>query len=532
MTDGRPPNKGAPSSEADAARDEEADGRRSQTRSVDDGRAPSGSQQPLPRATFAPAPSAPPKPSAPQHTPPPRSVFQHAPDRAGLSDPDKTVKRPYPSNPNAWGQTIQLGGAVPPQAGPEPDEKTVQVARTAFANSLRNGEAPSAAAERGSGPEQDGAAVPEPLRTPSNRPTPAPWNASRQGEARKNTLLMPGTPGTHPPPGHANAAHAAKAPGVPAMAKQTLPMSAIATGGDTRAPAPPSANAQAAPAPSPGSARPESSASARPERRAAPAAPHAGRGRAAAPAAPAGGESAAERLRLQLDADDILPQSALSERPGIARNRGPVLAVGLIVALIAVAIGWFAWGSEAPAADVPAPEAGLRNSAVLAPADEAAAAPPSEAAKAEPEEPAAKSDSKPTAAAQAPQPPNSREAPAAEPRAKPARPESKPSRAQAKREAEREAARARARAKARRAAAAPPVRDETAARPVSPEVPENVQEAREALRALESEPVINIKPTQPGDAADADEPVLKLSPGADEIPEPPPLPEPPSLPEP
>ena len=69
-------------------------------------------------------------------------------------------------------------------------------------------------------------------------------------------------------------------------------------------------------------------------------------------------------------------------------------------------------------------------------------------------------------------------------------------------------------------------RDETAARPVDTD---GVEQAREALRALESEPVIKIKAAPSDEAGGDDEPVLKVSPGEDSA-EPPSPPEPPAPP--
>ena len=114
MTEGRPPKDASSSSEPESG-EQSQDGRRSQTRSVA-GRKVIDQPAGAPRATFSPAQSPASKPAAGANSSQAsRSAFQYTPggQPPTSSDPDKTVRRPYPTNPSTWGQTLRLGDPVP-----------------------------------------------------------------------------------------------------------------------------------------------------------------------------------------------------------------------------------------------------------------------------------------------------------------------------------------------------------------------------------------------------------------------------------
>jgi hypothetical protein len=527
MTEGRPPKDSA--SPGREPRDESAkDGRRSQTRKVGD--QPHGA----PRATFSPAQSAPPKPAAGaggsgQAS---RSAFQYTPsgEPPTSTDPDKTVKRPYPTNPSTWGQTLRLGDPDPnapeaPGLFAEPSEKSVQVVRSAFVKTLLSGDAlspptppsslganaPPDARSRSAAHAED-AGPPEPLTIPSNRPAPAPWQQSH-AVAPSGTILMgsAGTPDTPPPAPNRSAA--AQPPATPtgattgprprvspASAKQTLPLGSAAVAPEVAA---------AARAPNP---RPPSGAAAR-----GPAAPAPRAAPAPAQAATLDGKSVSEPLQLRIADHDVLPQVTMSDRPVLPRNRGPLVAALLIAALLVLAgLGWF--GLRSTPAVSPEP---TRNDAVTVPAEQTPAAPPAAAPVAAPAAQAAQ----PAVPAQ-PAAPTAAPVQAAQPSAVPQQPAAaaEPAEQPKAREPEERAAEPPARdsaqkRRAERRAAARAARRESAPSGPAAETPESVREARDALRELDAEPVMKIKP------APADEPAEPEFPTLPEPPEPPPPPE-------
>jgi hypothetical protein len=558
MTEGRPPKEGASNSEPESEEDAQL-GRRSQTRSVA-GRA-AGSNA-APRATFSPAPGGPPKPApGSKQASPPRSVFQQTPSGQPptSSDPDKTVKRPYPTAPGTWGQTLPLGDLLPGQESAlfpsEEAETTVQVARSAFVKTLISGEGlspptlpPSVAQPRPASDRPPPARVShshppdEPLTVPSNRPAPTPWQQSRAA-APTGTMLMPGSPGARDdaaasqrnagatsqarPAGQASPASQAR--GVHASAKQTLPMGSAAITAEaagvpaasaaelpasTRTAKPasaaaPRANAAAAPASAPSARAPRSAAPARPE----------SIGSGTAPALRGGAsfdrKSASEPLQLRIEERDVLQQPQMSERPVLPRNRGPLVAALLIATLVVLgAIAWF--GLAKPAAPVAEP---TRNDAVTVPAGQQPGAPtPTTAELAQPVAPTAPQPAGTAQpAAQPAQPPNSPQTQqAAQPAVVPAQARESQTAAPAQPKSQRESAASRRRAE-RRAARRQAAEDQQAA--PAADVPEDVQEARDALRALESDPVIKIKP------APSEEPEEPDFPSLPEPPEPPPPPD-------
>jgi len=541
MTEARPPKEGVSNSEPESQEDAQS-GRRSQTRSVA-GHSPSGNAA-APRATFSPATSGAPKASpGSKQTPAPRSVFQQAASGPPptSSDPDKTVKRPYPTAPSTWGQTLPIGDLLPGQNSAlfpsEEAEKTVQVTRSAFVKTLISNEGLTPPTPPESVPARPRTARPapepaghapapddEPLTLPSTRPAPAPWQQSRAA-APTGTMLMPGSPGANESArpiasAERNAGAASQssgaAPAVPpaarvghASAKQTLPLGSAAITADAAgvgapapdaAPAASSATRQAASAP-----RANASATA-----AKPPAARPPSGSASARPASMDGKNVSEPLQLRISAQDVVPQANFSERPVLPRSRGPLVAALLIAALLVLgAIAWF--GLAKPAAPVAEP---TRNDAVTVPVAQQPAVP------AETGQPVQTAAAKPAATAQsAAQPPQAPAVPqvqqpaAARAAAAPAAPKPQPAPSAASRR------RAERRAAARRQAAQTEATAPAAPAAAEGEVPEDVQEARDALRALDSEPVIKIKPApSPDDLEVPDFPSLP------EPPEPPPPP--------
>ena len=314
----------------------------------------------------------------------------------------------------------------------------------------------------------------EPLREPSNRPAPAPFQQTRA--ARSGTLLMPGVSADE------FAAHAPK---------------------------PPAAAARPNPPPSATPARPQNSA-----------APHGDNAprTAAAPrtanaptpdAAPASKATAGtpvhrtEPLHLSLDARDMVPKASRSVRPGLPRTRAPriILVAGISVLLLIAVLAWSRHAAPVAAAPAEVPVDGLRSSAVPA---APAAAPATSAAI--PSTPSAVPTAQPATAAATQKP---AAAPAAAAPAERAQPTAKPSDAPA----------------AEAKPAAKPAQHQSAAKARAPatKVPsensESIENAREALKALESPPVVRVKRK----ADDEDR-----APSGDEgvPPAPPPLPDP------
>jgi hypothetical protein len=534
MTEGRPPKEGA--SPSGPEREESApDGRRSQTRKV--------GEQP-PRATFSQAQSTPPrKPAggaggAGQAS---RSAFQYAPsaEPPTSTDPDKTVKRPYPTSPSTWGQTLRLGDPdpnapeAPGQLFAEEGERTVQVVRSTFVKTLLSGDAlspPTPPSSLGANAPPDArsrsqvqasdSGPPEPLTVPSNRPAPAPWQQSHAA-APTGTILM-GSAGTQDKPAPAapaSPAHAARPRVAPASAKQTLPLGSAAALPEVPAPV-------RAPAPRPpgaaavrGPAAPPSGAAA-----AGGPAPAPRGGATSAPAARAAtvdGKSVSEPLQLRIADHDVLPQVAMSERPVLPRNRGPLVAALLIAALLVLAgLGWFGLRSTPEVSPEP-----TRNDAVTVPAAQPPAAPPvaapiaapapQDTAPAQPSAAAAQPAAKAAAPAQPAQPAAAPQQPAPElePTEQPSAREPEPRTAETP---ERTSAQKR---RAERRAAARAARRDGAPSGPAPEAPESVREARDALRELDAEPIMKIKPAPAEEAAEPEFPSLP------EPPEPPPPPE-------
>jgi len=551
MTEGRPPKEGASNSEPESQEDAQS-GRRSQTRSVA-GRTPSGSAA-APRATFSPATSGAPKASpGSKQTPAPRSVFQQGPTGhpPTSSDPDKTVKRPYPTAPSTWGQTLPIGDLLPGKDSAlfpsEEAEKTVQVARSAFVKTLISAEgltpptppeslpARAGSTRTAAEPAGQAAAPDEPLTIPSTRPAPTPWQQSRAA-APTGTMLMPGSPGAHDDSratasadrhvgaaSHSRAAvpaaPAAPARVVHASAKQTLPLgsaiTAEAAGLGAAAPELPAASSAtrpAAPALRGGAASERANAAAT---GAKPPAARAPVSAASARTASIDGKNVSEPLQLRISAHDVVPKANFSERPVLPRSRGPLVAALLIATLIVLgAIAWF--GLAKPAAPVAEP---TRNDAVTVPMAEQPAAPVPQqpAAPAQTAQPVQPTAARPAATAhptaQPPQAPATgrEQQPTAQPAratATPAAPKQQPAQSAASRR------RAERRAAARRQAAQP---ESTAPATPAADVPEDVQEARDALRALDSEPVIKINPAPTSDDLEVPD-----FPSLPEPPEPPP----------
>jgi hypothetical protein len=519
MTEGRPPKD--PAAGFDPESEDGQLGRRSQTRPV--GGRGQNSTPSAPRSTFSPEPSHTPKPTAPGRPPAaPRSVFQQAGSAhpPTSTDPDKTVKRPYPTAPSAWGQTLPLGDLLPGESSAlfpnENGETTKQVPRSAFAKTLLHGDGmtpptppddpPPAEPE----PARTGySPPPEPLTVPSNRPAPAPWQQSRAA-APKGTILMPGSPvGQEPtrsvavpqPEGAASPQprpepKVAQSRAVPVSAKQTLPLgsTAISAEAPTLAvrPEPPAAAATAPIAP----------------KKAAPAAPATAPARAAASAA----KNVSEPLQLHIAERDVLQRASMAERPVLPRSRGPLIAALLIAAgLVLGGIAWFSLNKEPAVSPEP-----TRNDAVTVPAAQAPAAAPVQPATVPAAQPAQ------------PQPPAATAQPASQPAA-PAAPTNKvvaqppaapvPAREQTAAPAKPKTQSAASRRRAERRAAKRQAAEDTGLPVPAGDVPEDVGEAREALRELESEPVMKIKPTPTEEAAEPDFPPLP------EPPEPPPAPE-------
>jgi hypothetical protein len=547
MTEARPPKEGASNSEPESQEDAQS-GRRSQTRSVG-GHSPSGNAA-APRATFSPATSGAPKASpGSKQTPAPRSVFQQAASgpMPTSSDPDKTVKRPYPTAPSTWGQTLPIGDLLPGQNSAlfpsEEAEKTVQVTRSAFVKTLISTEGLTPPTPPESVPPRPRSARPapepaghapapddEPLTLPSTRPAPAPWQQSRAA-APTGTMLMPGSPGANEsarPVASAerNASAASQSRGAApavqasarvghASAKQTLPLGSAAITAEAAgvgAPAPESAPAtSSATRQAAGGPRANASATA-----AKPPAARPPSGSASARPASMDGKNVSEPLQLRISAQDVVPQANFSERPVLPRSRGPLVAALLIAALLVLgAIAWF--GLAKPAAPVAEP---TRNDAVTVPVAQQPAVPAQ--APAETGQPVQTATAKPAATgqpaaqpSQAPASPQVQQPTAAPARAvaAPAAPKPQPAPSAASRR------RAERRAAARRQAAQPEATAPAAPAAAEGEVPEDVQEARDALRALDSEPVIKIKPApSPDDLEVPDFPSLP------EPPEPPPPP--------
>jgi hypothetical protein len=298
MTDRRPPKEASPTPESEADADARDQGKRSQT-------LPLGSSHLGRGAT------------------PPRSTFSS--QSADDPPPPQSGKR---ANPSAWGSTLLIGNAGAPPAGAEP----------------AHAQPPAAA---------------EPLRMPSARPTPSPYQESRGQQpraARTGTLLMPGASdpelraaltaargGAQPPPASEPVATAA-APAAPA-APAREPRAAAHHPAVER-PAPP--RAQVAPAAQPASVPPP--------------------GRS-----PAAGNRS-EPLHLALDARDMVENAAVSMQTSVAPRRGPMIVTIIVGALVLVAaFAWFNRHPQTPVAPQALPVDGVRSSAV--PAEPAAAAP-------------------------------------------------------------------------------------------------------------------------------------------------------------
>ena len=337
---------------------------------------------------------------------PPRSTFSAQPGHNPAAD--KSAQRPAP---NAWGATLLVGNMPPP-----PDES---------------------AARRGP-PAQEAHPTPaEPLRMPSNRPSPAPWQESRGQEprgqqpraARTGTLLMPGA----------------------ADPELQAAIAASRTAVGATADAKPEPSARTGDAGGPRSAAPEP----RPQARtAAQPSPAAGAAPASAPAAPA---NRSEPLHLNLDARDIVPNSSVSMSASVVPRRGPLIVTAIVGALVLIAA--VAWMMQRPAtAASPAAVAvdGTRSSSL--PAAPVAAAP---------ERAAAESDTQKPAAAPAQPATPAQRAPVAAPESeKPAPVAAKPSVSKKRR----------------------------AKKPSKPSAnSESIDEAREALKALASPPVVRVK---------------------------------------
>jgi hypothetical protein len=490
-----------------------------------------------PRSTFSRAPSEPPK------APAPRSAFPRAPSSpVPGSDTDKTVKRPYPS---AWDDGAERHDEAPPVGAPQRSdvERTVRVQRSVFAATLAGGAAPEAAQPPAPPP---GA---EPLRMPSTRPTPSPFEQAR-GARQDRTLLMPGSvplqvldqelralhnkrtpvvqhpttpikPVTQPTspkvaraPSTASAATASGAgPSAPTLSLGSVQTTATNTGG----------------APEPTAAPPRASMPG-PAAKTASLAPPRAKSAASSGAYQAG---SSEPLRLQLAERDILPELATTARPEVRVSRAPWIAAAVaIVVVLAGLVLWMQSRSASPSA-TPTAADGVRSSAVLAatPTDPAAAAPASPTATALPNTPAVANPTSMTGQQPSAQTRGEAQAARAEPAA------SAPTKARAGRIEP--SAEARPSAGSRSSATAARQRAQSAAQPVltvsaPPGARENIEDARAALKALEASPASSDKAAGAGDtplAPPGDTPVLRLSPSpsptADEAkPEaPPPAPE-------
>jgi hypothetical protein len=500
MADPRPP-KDAPGEPAEPER--RAVGNRSQTLPLPQapGARPAPPAGSPPRSTFSGAVSERPRPPAPQADRPPRSVFQPAPSaRPAPPDADKTVKRPYPT---AGDHTLLLGGEPLHEPDPPEVERTVRVQRSAFAATILDGQAPPSQdptraapqastgntrtpATPGSSPEHSAA---EPLRVPSNRPPPSPFQQTRG----QRTLLMPGSPAQQDEPTGARARPDKQTPVVPHPAAAI--QASRPTPGETAAPA------RSAPPPTPSrksAASPEGARPSTPAKRSATA--------AGATSPGSGQASGTEPLRLALAEHDILPELASSGRPTVPRSRTPLLVavIGGVVLLAAVLL-WLSSRGARPAAAPPTD--GVRASAVPATEPTPVAAGPSA--------PAVQNTAAPVDTA--------KRAPSAPPPATPA------AHAQPKPAAEASAAPSTPTPTAPNVDTAPRARETgTATRTAAPhrhagpgvptEARQDIESARAALQALDSEPVIAVKPS-----AEADKPASDERSSA-----PPPPPEPPS----
>ena len=327
-------------------------------------------------------------------------------------------------------------------------------------------------------PAPDATHAAEPLRVPSQRPAPAPFKSSQRGAPAKGTLLMSGLGADSRPPGTTPVAATPAAARPPAA--QTVPLGGDGKLGRATPPAATPAGPGATRQLRPGAGRPRAEApesepaeqapphgdlsfaatmpsvppSAIPPQASAPSPP-----RTPAPARPA--QSGRDQIRLQLDDADFV-QRAPSSIPGVPRQNPMLIVGGGLVLVLLVVIGWFLMREPAaPPAKVPTAEPSVAPVAPVAPTPSEATVPGAAPTAAG----GSAATATPTPAAVQPEPTPSTPKATAVPAVEPSAPKA--------------------------AARRPSKGGKSKAKPS-----DDVSEARDALRALEREPILKVKPSR------------------------------------
>jgi hypothetical protein len=283
-------------------------------------------------------------------------------DRAdGLRSQTRPAAQGAPGKKQEWGMTKPLDseglGARPTPMRPEPGrafvrgeptpEPAVRVGRNVYAGTAPQAAheeparpAPRAQPATSQRPQQAAASADrtrllggaEPLRDPSNRPAPAPFQANRQ--SAKATLLM--TDSSRSPAQPSGRAQAPAGVSVGRHPGGTLPVEEADIRASTPAvePARAAADTKGPGRRAPGSSAPVPQSSVRPPQ----------------------GAAEGDRLQLQLDAGDMLEQPVDVGPPEGTPGRSPAMLIAVVLVLVVVAGAgiWYGMsGSSKPAAELP-----------------------------------------------------------------------------------------------------------------------------------------------------------------------------------